>query len=265
MDRIIGDEQWWTYHQKGYLRLGRLLSDQELASLQKRIDDIMMGKVQYEGMMMQLDLGGGYDNTAPQTVGFKGPTLEYRKIEQLEMDPLFLNYMQKPIFREICDYHYGAHADISSYRSMFMNKPANKGTILPWHQDGGENWGLDRDPLATAWTALDPATIANGCVQVIPGTHKLGLVSKWGHTLSDDDVAKYCPDDKIEYMELGPGEAVLLHNWLIHRSDVNQTDLPRRGLSVNYVDARATHIASGKGYPMIFGENALRVEELQTA
>jgi len=86
--------------------------------------------------------------------------------------------MQQTLFREICAWHYGAHADISAFRAMFMNKPARKGTLLPWHQDGGEGWGLDRDPLATLWTALDPATVSNGCVQIIPGSHKLGLLSK---------------------------------------------------------------------------------------
>jgi phytanoyl-CoA hydroxylase len=51
---------------------------------------------------------------------------------------------------------------------MFINKPAKNGTFLPWHQD---HWKyLDRPALITIWTALDPATIANGCVQVIPGT-----------------------------------------------------------------------------------------------
>src|SRR6266702_3430829 len=67
---------------------------------------------------------------------------------------------------------------------LFMNKPAHKGTLLPWHQDGGAIWGLDRDPLATLWTAIDPATRANGCVQIVPGSHHLGLLSEFGHTIT---------------------------------------------------------------------------------
>jgi phytanoyl-CoA hydroxylase len=260
---IISDQQWWQYHEQGYLHLGKLLDGDMLKNMQQRIDDIMMGKVPFDGYM-QLDRGGAYENLEGSGK-FSGPTLEYRKIQDLERDPHFLAYMQLPIFREVSDYHYGAHASISCFRAMFMNKPAHKGTILPWHQDGGEGWGLDRDPLATTWAALDPATIANGCVQVIPGSHKLGLLSKRGHTITKEHEAQYCDPKKIVYLELKPGEVVLLHNFLLHRSDVNKTDIPRRGFSVCLMDARTKVVKTGKGFPVIFGEGALKVEELATA
>ena len=210
---IISSGQWWRYHEEGYLHLGKLLGDAELKGLQQRINDIMLGKIPFEGYM-QLDRGGAYTNL-DSGGKFAGPSLEYRKIQDLEHDPLFLAYMQMLIFREIGDYHYGAHAGIACYRAMFMNKPARKGTVLPWHQDGGGIWGLDRDPLATTWTALDPATIANGCVQIIPGSHKLGLLSKHGHTISKEQEHDYCAPCKIVHLELKPGEVVLLHNFLL--------------------------------------------------
>jgi len=88
----------------------------------------------------------------------------------LEFDPLFLEFMQRPIFREISARVYGVDTPITAFRAMFMNKPSHKGTFLPFHQD---RWSyLDRDPLVTTWTALDPATVANGCVQIVPGSHK---------------------------------------------------------------------------------------------
>jgi phytanoyl-CoA hydroxylase len=260
---MLSDEQWWQYHQQGYLKLGKLSGGEELAGMQRRIDEIMLGKVPFDGYM-QLDKGGAYENLDGGGK-FAGPTLEYRKIQDLERDPLYLSYMQKPIFREICDYHYGAHADIACFRAMFMNKPARKGTLLPWHQDGGEGWGLDRDPLATIWLALDPATVANGCVEVIPGSHKLGLLSKQGHTITKEQVAKYCGPGKSVFLELQPGECALLHNLLLHRSDVNKTDIPRRAFSVCYMDARTTQLKDGKKFPVIFGEGALKPQELATA
>lgn len=62
---------------------------------------------------------------------------------------------------------------------MFMNKPAGKGTALPWHQDRWQH--LDIDPLLTVYTALDPATAANGCVKVVPKSHKLGILNPDHH------------------------------------------------------------------------------------
>ncbi|MBI3829582.1 MAG: phytanoyl-CoA dioxygenase family protein [Planctomycetes bacterium] len=262
---MLSDSQWWEFYQQGFLRLGKLLDDAELAALQERIDEIMLGKVRYEKMMMQLDGGGAYEDMPAQSAGFKGATLDYRKIQDLEQDPRFLAYMQRPLFKKICAEAYGAHAPVACFRAMFMNKPACKGTILPWHQDGGSGWGLDRDPLITVWTALDPATKANGCVQVMPGTHRLGLLSKQGHTISAEQERQHCPEEKIVYLELKAGEVVLLHNWLIHRSDVNKTDVSRRGFSVCYMDGRTRQVKNGGTFPIVFGEGALKPREMQLA
>jgi len=253
----IDEAGWERFRRHGFLRLGRVLDNAALAALSARIDAIMLGQVDVPGLMMQLDGGGAYDALPAQTAGFKGPRLDYRKIENLERDALFLTYLQHPLFRRIAAEIYGAHADIGCFRAMFMNKPAQKGTVLPWHQDGGDIWGLDRDPLVTVWTALDPATIANGCVQVISGSHRLGLLSKRGHTISPAHEADHCPADRVDFLELAAGEAVLLHNWLLHRSDVNRTERPRRAFSVCYLDARTRRRTNGDGFPVVFGDGAL--------
>lgn len=259
---MISEKQWQQYEQDGYLLLGKAMSDVDLHELQTRIDDIMMGRasIDYNLLLMQLDSEDGkYENAGTQSVGHKGATLNYRKIQELEHDPLFLEYMQRPIFREICAHVYGASTPIAAFRAMFMNKPAHKGTLLPWHQD---RWSyLDRDPQITVWTALDPATKANGCVQVIPGSHKLGLINP-EHTsgfVTEEQAQKYAPESETIYLELEAGEAMLLHNWLLHRSDTNATDIARRAFSVCYMDA-GTQTSNGEKYSTIFGEGALQAQ-----
>ena len=165
--------EWAQYERDGYLRLGKLLDADQLQGLQERIDAIMLGTadIDYSQIMMQLDrIPGETDSPGPQNKGHKRATLRYRKIQDLELDPLFFAYMQHPLVEQICRRVYGQDAQVACYRAMFMNKPARKGTHLVWHQDRWSN--LDRDPLITIWTALDPATRANGCVQVIPGLHR---------------------------------------------------------------------------------------------
>jgi phytanoyl-CoA hydroxylase len=264
--QYINDEQWAQYFRDGFIKLGKVLDDEALKALQERINAIMLGTadVDYDEMLMQLDSSSGeYSDAGAQTKGHKGATLNYRKIEQLEFDPLFLQYMQRPIFREACAGIYGAHTPISSFRAMFMNKPARKGTSLPWHQDRWSN--LDRDPLITVWTALDPATKENGCVQIIRGSHRWGVINP-GHGsgfLSEEQAEKYAPQNEIIYCELEPGEAVLLHNWLLHASDKNSSDVSRRAFSVCYMDARTKDIGSGEEVgSRIFGEGALDPNEL---
>jgi hypothetical protein len=250
----LDQQDWSSFDQHGFLSVGRWLDETALSALQRRMDDIMLGRIAYDDMMMQLDGGGAYDELPEQTTGFKGPTVMYRKIEGLEKDPIFFEYMRHPLMRECCARIYGAMADISVYRAMFMNKPAAKGTTLPWHQDGGEGWGLDRDPLLTVWLALDPSRASNGCVEVIDGSHRLGLLSKFGHTLSAEHVREHCHAAKVVELEADPGEVFLLHNFLIHRSGINPTGQPRRAFSVCYMDAR-TRRRDGKSFPFIFSLN----------
>ncbi|MFW6060759.1 MAG: phytanoyl-CoA dioxygenase family protein [Phycisphaeraceae bacterium] len=259
-------EQWTEYERTGVLRLGKLLSDDELKQLQDEIDAIMLGKasVDYDNMLMQLDSeDGAYDKAGPQTKGHKGATLNYRKIQDLEFDPVFLRYMQRPLFRDICRRVYG-EKDIAAFRAMFMNKPARKGTWLPWHQD---RWNfLDRDPLVTVWTALDPATVENGCVQIIPGSHKHGLInpSHGSGFLTEEQAAEYCKPDKVEHLTLEAGEVALLHNWVLHASDVNRSDVSRRAFSVCYMDAGTKLTKDGKTFSKIFGADALDPAKLET-
>lgn len=264
MKTLLTDDQWLQYTRDGYLKLGKLLDDAALRELQQRIDDIMLGKadVDYDRMLMQLDSDTGeYGDMKPMSKGHKGARLDYRKIEQLEYDPVFLKYIQQPIFNEICARTYGGHVPVAVFRSMFMNKPANKGTKLPWHQDRWTH--LDRDPLITVWTALDPATIENGCVEVIPGSHKFGVMNPEHGSgfLTDGLAAEHCrPEDRV-YIELEPGEVVLLHNWLLHASDKNHSAQSRRALSVCYMDAR-TVTTRGEKFPVVFGKDALTPESV---
>ncbi|MEM7134236.1 MAG: phytanoyl-CoA dioxygenase family protein [Chloroflexota bacterium] len=259
MNDTLTEEQWQQYETQGYLRLGKIVTDEELATLQQRMDDIMMGRapLDYDRMLMQLDREPATGKMGPQTKGHKGATLSYRKIQDLEIDPLFLTYMRKPLFRHICQRVYGADTDIGCFRAMFMNKPAKEGSHLRWHQD---RWNyLDRDPLITIWTALDPATIANGCVQILPGTHhQLYNPSSHSGHLEDEQAEALLQDreDEIVYLELEAGECALLHNHLPHASEINKTEIPRRAFSACYMDA-GTQTTRGESYAVLFGEGAL--------
>lgn len=262
MTPYISEAQWATYEAQGYLRLGHVMDEGELESLQQRIDDIMLGTADadYERIMMQLDrdpaVGG--DRPGPQSRGHKVATLCYRKIQGLEYDPLFLSFMQKPIFEEICAKVYGEDTPIACFRAMFMNKPAREGTPLVWHQD---RWtDLSIDPLVTIWTALDPATPANGCVKIIPGSHKRLINPSHGSGfLTEEQAEQVASENEAIDLEVALGETVLLHNWLLHSSGTNSTDIARRAFSACYMNA-ATQSRSGNTFPILFGEGALEPE-----
>src|SRR5262249_20207668 len=152
-------------------------------------DAIMLGEVVYPGLFFQADTDSGrYDDLA-YGLGWQGPSLAYRKVEKLEMDPLFRAWLEHPVFERVARAVYG-DGPLAIYRALLMTKGEKGGTYLPWHQDGGRFWGLDRDPELQVWTALDDAPAEAGCVEVVPGSHAAGLVTPLGGVVPADRVAE---------------------------------------------------------------------------
>jgi len=120
----VTSAEWKLLEEVGYVRLGVVLTEAEIDRLCQRIDQIMWGTIRYPGMRMQL---------YPSALGsekvsrFSGSSLKCRKIEQLEMDPLFLKYIQHPLFRNITRKNGGK---VGVFRSMFFNKPVQGSVSL---------------------------------------------------------------------------------------------------------------------------------------
>ncbi len=247
----LSDQELEMFHEQGYVRLGKVAPDEQVEALCLRIDDIMLGNIHYDNMLMQLCPSAGDPELSKQTKMFKGSSLKYRKIQDLEQDPLFLAYMQHPLFRDLTRKIVGE--EVSVFRAMFFNKPAEQGVIINWHQDGAGGWGLSIPPRITVWTALDPTRIANGCLQIIPGSHK-GIIPQKGDLLSPEEIVVHAPDSKRLYLEMEQGEVVLLHNWTLHRSETNSTNRPRRAFSVCYIDAATRQVSTERGFPKVFPE-----------
>ncbi|MCW2526456.1 MAG: Polysaccharide pyruvyl transferase family protein WcaK [Pseudonocardiales bacterium] len=252
----LTDLQWDLYNRQGFLDLGEVIAAGDLKALRERADDLATGRRKNDRVEIQRDTGGRYEDLPGVTMSGTAGDLLYRKIQGLEADDLYSVVLNQLIFADIAARHYGRHAAVSLFRAMVMNKPAGQGTILPWHQDGGDVWALDRDPLVTIWVALDDATVANGCVEVIEGSHRLGLLSPQGSTVREDDLARYCPEPVVRPLEVAAGHGVLMHNWLIHRSGVNPTAEPRRAFTACYMDARTQNVLTGDRFPLVFGEVA---------
>ena len=244
---------WDAYARDGYLDLGPVLDPEQIVRLCDRADALALGDVTNPAVQIQRDTGGTYDELAPIVDSFGDRTLEYRKIQGLESDDRFGPLVRHRTFAEVCARQYGPHVPIAIFRAMVMNKPAGLGTHLPWHQDGGAVWALDRDPLVTIWLALDAATRENGCLDIVPGSHRLGLLSWYGSTVANDLVAVHCEPGEVIALPVKAGHAVLMHNWLLHRSGVNPSSSPRRAFTCCYLDGRTRNQLTGDLFPSVWG------------
>ena len=114
----LTEAEWQELEEIGYVRLGVILPEREINRLCDRIDEIMLGKIRYEGMRMQLCPSA---SEAEGMTGFsarhKDSSLKYRKIQELEMDPLFLKYIQHPLFRHITRKKIGENVGVFRSRT----------------------------------------------------------------------------------------------------------------------------------------------------
>jgi phytanoyl-CoA hydroxylase len=223
------------FRERGWARLGRVASDEALERLRARADDLMFGRVVHEGLFFQRDAPSGRYGELEFGRGWEGPSPCYRKIEKLERDPLFRAWIENAVFERVVRAVVGDEAAL--YRAVLFTKSAAGGTELPWHQDGGSFWGLDRDPELQVWTALDDAPVESGCVEVLDASHSNGLATPLGGTIPRAIVERAGADGRKVAVPARAGEVLLIHNYLWHRSGVNGTGISRRAFSVAYMPA----------------------------
>ena len=217
-----------------------MLTPAALGRLRERADDLMLGRVVYPDLFFQHDTSTGRYDDLEFGKGWQGPSLNYRKIEKIERDPVFWELLTNELFARIARTVLGD--EVTLYRAVLFTKAARGGTVLPWHQDGGRFWGLDRDPELQIWVALDDAPADAGCVEVLPRSHLAGLVTPLGGVVpANHAVARDAERDAVA-VPARAGEALLLHNMMWHRSGVNTTDQPRRAFTACYLrgDTRCT-------------------------
>jgi len=131
--------------------------------------------------------------------------------------------------------------DIIMWGSQVFSKPAGDGMAIPWHQDG-QYWPMRPLATVTVWIAVDAATVENGCLRVVPGTHTGGLMR---HESSDapglalnQGLAEGTFDerDAVDIL-LEPGQISLHHAMLVHGSNANGSPKRRCGYAIRYMPA----------------------------
>jgi hypothetical protein len=223
------------YREHGWARLGRVASDETLRRLRQRTEDIMLGRVTYPTLFFQHDSTTGNYEELVFGRGWEGPSLEYRKIEKLEVDPFFRAWLENQVFERVV--RGVIDDDVAIYRATLFTKSEKGGTELPWHQDAGSFWGLDRDPELQIWTALDDAPCEAGCVEVLDRSHAGGLSRPLGGMVPRDIHREAHADERKLSLPARAGEVLLIHNYLWHRSGRNTSGHPRRAFSVCYMPA----------------------------
>ncbi|WP_274361266.1 phytanoyl-CoA dioxygenase family protein [Paenibacillus thermotolerans] len=132
--------------------------------------------------------------------------------------------------------------NIVLWSSHFICKDPYVGRITPWHEDSAYwNGRFSRyDKIVTIWLALDRSNKENGCMRVIPGTHRNGFsdyeaVDKTVNTFHAQ--VKNIDESQAVYFELERGECSLHDSRIIHGATANTSPYRRCGYTMRYISA----------------------------
>lgn len=232
---IVSDKECQFFVENGYLVVPNLLSDNEIEELRK--DTVRLARGGYETDNMK---------PLPESVTDEDAIGRILCIHQ----PHFVSdtiekYVKHPKICGILSQITAAHlpfwdGSVKCMQSMLFVKPPNfQGQA--WHQD--EIYIPTRDrSLIGAWIAMDDATIENGCLWVLPGSHRQGyLYPQRSH--ENPDEFDFTPESygfdgtKEVPVEVTTGTLVFFNGYLLHRSRKNRGDTLRRVLVNHYCNS----------------------------
>ena len=224
IDKSLTRGQRAEYQERGYLNIGRTLTDQGLQQIRDQV------------MAVWVTEKGPFDPQKSWLHNALVPNIHHRSslARQYYFDGPLVNIAEQLI-----------GPNIKAATSQLTFKMRGNTEPFAWHQDNayGE---LDPYNAISCLTALDDTEPENGCLWLVPGSHKQGQVN-YVHTLTDKRAqvpVEMQVDDRLGVqMQMKAGECLVFHCHILHKSEGNMTtDRDRRILFARYADADAVEV-----------------------
>ncbi|HEY2964046.1 MAG TPA: phytanoyl-CoA dioxygenase family protein [Pyrinomonadaceae bacterium] len=207
MISVLTHEQLTEYEELGFLHSIPILSPEEVAHFRAEIEETCRA------------LGG-------RVTRLDGPHLFFRWAWDLSAHPRVLDCMEQLI---------GPNVLLKSTRLFY--KFGNSDSFVGWHQDGITE-ALKDAYVPAIWLGLTPATAENGCLRVVPRSHRLGLIPHADRPNADNlttqgataQIDIETPQDVV----MQAGEMSLHHPLMLHASNPNNSAQSRIGFSATY-------------------------------
>lgn len=147
-----------------------------------------------------------------------------------EQDDAIRSFATRPEFVAISTQLLGPDVDLYWNQSVFKQPEGKR--EFPWHQDDAYT-PVTPSPYLTLWLALNDATVENGCIWVLPRSHKRGLVE---HRPSP--IGLICHDsndpDQGVPVPVKAGSIAVFQSLTMHKSGVNSSTGPRKAYILQY-------------------------------
>ncbi len=223
---VLSDEQVAFFHENGYVAGVRVLTDEIVEALREELEEFF--DPSHEGRELWYEYHTN-ESGDPNNVLFHA-------LGAWRLRPGFHDVLWHPAFTvpasQLLD------GPVRFWHDQLFCKPARHGGVVAWHQD--YSYWTRTKPMAhlTCWIGLDDATVNNGCIHYVPGSHKWDLLPVTGLANDMDAIRTVLTDEqKADFnpvaIELKAGEAAFHHPLMVHGSYENRTDRPRRAMVIN--------------------------------
>ena len=226
--RPLTPDQIRSYNEQGFLSLGRVLTDAGIDQMRR------------EAMVAWEAEKGPFD---PKNTWLQNSLLvniHHRS------DAARQFYFSGPLV-DVAEQIIGPN--IKGATSQLTFKLRGNSTPFPWHQDNGYGH-LDPYTTITTLTALDDADLDNGCLWIIPGSHKQGQINVAltpEQKKSGKEIAVEADESKAVPVPMRAGESLIFTCWTLHKSEGNRSlDRDRRILFLRYADADAVEVYNNR-------------------
>ena len=247
---MLSTQQLQQFDQNGFVKGSRVLSDaqaDELCAEVLRVIDDEENEISRENRPVFChNLTGNSENPVWQIVNIWEGSPAFEKL--VVSNPTLIKEAAQ-IMRDQMQAR-----EIRLFHDQIQYKPAQKGGVNMWHQDS-PYWPIltPKTVQLTAWIALDDADTDNGCMSMVPGSHRWGDQIQFLHSLGKDYEAMPTKWDGHELTELAcPVERGTVHfhhalTW--HGSRANLSGRPRRAVALHFMTQGALYEAAGE-HPM---------------
>ncbi len=245
--RGLTEEQKSQFERDGFIYYGPIISAEELGAVRERIAAIASGDTSVPENLIRMEQAY-LDGQLP---GVERRDAVWQMLLLAEHDEVINRLVRNERILDAVESLLGP--DIKYYSDQVLMKPAKHGSAVNWHQDS-YYWPIEPMNLVTCWLALDDATLENGCMCFIPGSHQQGL---WPHTRNDQRTMKLEGVDESKMVAVPvPAGGCEFHNSLtVHATSENKTPNRRRAIAMSYMSARSRDTRDPqKRYPLLRGQ-----------
>lgn len=221
------------YGRAGFLAVENVLSSDEIAAARCDVEALLEERIQGVNLMPEPAQRERFEALPPG-----GRAHLVRKLMHfVAAAPRLRETSEHPGVLAIVERLVGEK--VRMIQDMALVKPAQVGSEKPWHQDLAYFDWHPADKVIGVWIALDEASVENGCMCVLPGSHTGGPAAHIH--LRDCQI----PDERVVTertvaVPLKPGGALFFHSLLHHGTPPNESPLGRRAVQFHYAGVSCT-------------------------